>query len=706
MTVPSTPLREDYTGNGVQTLWSYGWYLANKAHIKVVKVAVSNGSETPLVVDVDYSVQGVGSDDPALRKIQITPALTNAFKLVFLSNLPAEQTMDLTTEESVPPDRVEDAVDYLTRLLKQYIEVQTRTVTLPPGASTGGAIITDYINELQALRDETQGYRDDADADATQTALDRIATGNDVIATHADVVLTHADVVLTHADAVATAADRVQTGLDKVATAADRVQTGLDKVATAADRVQTGLDKVATAADRVQTGLDRTAVANDKATVAADKTTTLGYKNAAEAAAASVLPRKVFDLINSGRYGRAASSIFIDCVMEVAPTVGTFARSTTGSRWNRAGYLEPSIAINTARHEYDMTTGKYRGILMEPGRTNQTIRSQEFGNAAWTVGSGSITSDTTVAPDGTTTADTMAASTTIYPAAGVGSCIVDNTSSIYAKRLTGTSILTLRQNRTGDGVNYIEANFDLGAGTVGAVTNAGNASGGFAEIQGPDARGFYRCIVGGISSSTAGTVTINPSNGAGGTLAIWGAQCEAGRGATSYIPTTTAAVARGADTWSLTLSTANFNPLEGSLIFVGDYDTTAISDVAFCSLDNGSQAETLTLSTNFSPFNLAAFNCIAGSVFQAQPTFANPGARSEFCVGGGFKVNDFNGSLNGSAPVTDVAGSVPAVTTLRMAAAYTASTVQMIGHVRQVLLMNKKLSNAELQEISNLLRVA
>jgi hypothetical protein len=436
------------------------------------------------------------------------------------------------------------------------------------------------------------------------------------------------------------------------------------------------------------------------------------FTSAATLAAArqvlDVYPRKVDDLVRAGRYGRLATAIFIDAQMEVAPTVGTFARSTTGSRWNRAGFLEKGIAINTARHNYGMSDGKYRGILMEPARTNSIIQSEDYTAAAWTLAAGgAATANSTVAPDGTTTADTYQNGTSYYNTTGILSAQTDNTSSVFAKALTGTPLLVLRQNLTGSGVNYIEATFNLTTGAVSAVTNAGNASTGFADIQGPDARGFYRCSIGGISSASAGTVTHNPTI-TGGTAAVWGSQCEAGRGASSYIPTTTVAVARGADTWSLALNSTNYNPFEASLIFVGDYETNAPTDISFCSLDDGTTSNVASITSNFSPFNLAACNVISGASFQYQYTPPNPGARTEFCRGLTYKVGSASiayqqGSAVGG-PYT--VATVPPVNTLRMGAASSSVGNPMIGHVRQVLVMNKQLASADLQEIVDWLKVA
>ena len=90
------------------------------------------------------------------------------------------------------------------------------------------------------------------------------------------------------ASASTATAKAAEAGADAAQAAADRVQTGLDRVATGADADATAADAVATAADRVQTGLDRVATAADVVTTAASRDAAEGFKDDAEAAAASL----------------------------------------------------------------------------------------------------------------------------------------------------------------------------------------------------------------------------------------------------------------------------------------------------------------------------------------------------------------------------------------------------------------------------------
>jgi hypothetical protein len=164
-------------------------------------------------------------------------------------------------------------------------------------------------------------------------------------------------------------------------------------------------------------------------------------------------------------------------------------------------------------------------------RVNLLTRTEEFDNAAWTKAGASVTANSVVAPDGTTTADTLIESATTGGhrveqtfAAGIASYRW----SVYA-RANQRSVLQLFFDSTLFGVNAF-ANFDLSSGTLGTVGSAAVAS---IETVGSS---FYRLTLV-AAATTAGTGTAfaamatstttgrNPSYTGDGTsgLYLWGA---------------------------------------------------------------------------------------------------------------------------------------------------------------------------------------
>jgi hypothetical protein len=88
-------------------------------------------------------------------------------------------------------------------------------------------------------------------------------------------------------------------------------------------------------------------------------------------------------------------------------TAGNITQASTSGKYVRdaAGVLT-LLSVGVIPQSYDPIAGRY-GILLEPAATNLALRSQEFDNPAWTTQASSVTANAAVAPDGTTTADSL-----------------------------------------------------------------------------------------------------------------------------------------------------------------------------------------------------------------------------------------------------------------------------------------------------------
>ena len=182
----------------------------------------------------------------------------------------------------------------------------------------------------------------------------------------------------------------------------------------------------------------------------------------------------------------------------------------------------------------------YDGKTVSLAEQNLVLRSQEF-DAYWAKDAITVTANTTVAPDGTTTADTIAFSDTVgltriyqnFTANGLAL-----TFSVFVKYIDKQWIAFRLVDSGGTG-RYVW--FDIQNGVVG-TTQAGITASIVAS-----ANGFYRCIATIATTIIGNNAVINGVDGDGstsnvgqtGSIAAWGAQLEQRDTVTAYTPTTT-----------------------------------------------------------------------------------------------------------------------------------------------------------------------
>ena len=228
------------------------------------------------------------------------------------------------------------------------------------------------------------------------------------------------------------------------------------------------------------------------------------------------------DLLNKASLVMVPSGYKEDTVYSVVPTDGSgdlsFTRASNGTRVNSAGLVEV-CPWNLAQY------------------------SEDFTNAAWTASNATITSNSVVAPNGTTTADTITG-TTIGSEPRVRQIITQNGSSVYAFSCyakKGNVDWFILRNIAVNLAGGSRAWFNLNTGTVG-TTNSGVS----ATIESVG-NGWYRCtIYGTTDASPTQLVDIAPApadndfttNASGENVYIWGAQLNIGSTAKPYFPTT------------------------------------------------------------------------------------------------------------------------------------------------------------------------
>jgi hypothetical protein len=200
------------------------------------------------------------------------------------------------------------------------------------------------------------------------------------------------------------------------------------------------------------------------------------------------------------------------------------------------------------------------------------------------------------------------------------------------------------------------------------------------------------------AQGSSGAVTANSTDG----VLFWGAQVEIGEFPTSYIPTTTAATeTRSADVCQITGGDFSgfWNASEGSLVVQYDrLNVPTANGVLFAATKVSSPLQNLI-------YNFASGGNENLSVYNAnieQATFAIgsiPSVGTSAKIGFCYKVNDFAGTLNGSAVVADTSGSVTAVEQIGIGYIH-GTTANFNGHISRLLYYNTRLTNSKLQELS------
>ncbi len=130
MTVSSTTSRVTYAGNGVTVTFTVPFYFLAAADLTVIRTA-SNGTQTTLVLNTDYTVSGAGV--PAGGAITCTAAPGASDTLVIFRDPAATQLTDYQPNDPFPAETHERALDKLTMLAQRLRNLIDRSFRLSDG---------------------------------------------------------------------------------------------------------------------------------------------------------------------------------------------------------------------------------------------------------------------------------------------------------------------------------------------------------------------------------------------------------------------------------------------------------------------------------------------------------------------------------------------------------------------------------------------
>lgn len=408
----------------------------------------------------------------------------------------------------------------------------------------------------------------------------------------------------------------------------------------------------------------------------------------------------------------------------------TTARASTKSVW-RDGVLT-TISADTLPYEdkplVDVPPGYAynRGILVEESRINICTRSEDFSHSGWSKTNVTVSADTTTAPDGTTTADSVIEDTSTGRHA-IGranfACTADTNKawSIYLKPLPGSA--------TRYPVVYITSGAVAGADRVGVVFNLSSVTYAAGAVNtsvaapafvraGIEAlpNGWFRLwIVGSIgggdstlgfylgfstSSASASIGNSYTGDGASGFYSRGGQIEDSADMPSSYIAATAGTTAsRSADNITLATSSMPWDAAAGGLIVRGRSGIAAVGDQTIACIDGGSTANRHLLYRLSN--SQVRYVVRSGGAQTSTITLGTLADSTDFAAAISWAANDYAGSLNGAAVVTSSSGAVPvSPTTLRLG--YNTAGQFLNGHISRLAHRKERPDNSILPRLSAL----
>lgn len=128
MSISSLTRRVDYIGTGLVTEYDYTFRILAESHLSVT-TRNTLGDETTLVLNTDYTVDGVG--DATGGTITLTDALDDDFVLTIRRVLPLTQPTDIRNQGYFYPETHEDAYDRGIMIDQQQQDEIDRSLKLP-----------------------------------------------------------------------------------------------------------------------------------------------------------------------------------------------------------------------------------------------------------------------------------------------------------------------------------------------------------------------------------------------------------------------------------------------------------------------------------------------------------------------------------------------------------------------------------------------
>mgnify|MGYP005995570913 CR=1 FL=1 len=370
-----------------------------------------------------------------------------------------------------------------------------------------------------------------------------------------------------------------------------------------------------------------------------------------------------------------------------------FTRSSSATRINSQGLIE-TVASGVSRLNYPMIDGVVKGCphhILEPQRSNLVTYSEAFDNSAWSKYSGAtIVSNDAISPDGTLNAGKFTLGGGVFQQQPVSSN-TDYCFSLFVKTDTADYVE----------INYVDQTSPYRGGTIRFTFNTkqititeqsdNNSVSGDFKYYG---NGWYRVI---IKYKTNINKNYNYQQiDFNGNAWGFGAMLEQGSYPTSYIPTTTSAVTRSAETANGSGDAATFNDSEGVLMAeISALDND--SDTKRISLSDGTSSNRISLLLSDETIGGVV---VSGGGVAVSVTVSGYDATLNNKILFKYKENDFSIFVNGFEVLTDTSGITPTgLNELRFDNGYSGN--DFYGNTKQVQYYDTALTDSDLEKLTS-----
>jgi hypothetical protein len=393
----------------------------------------------------------------------------------------------------------------------------------------------------------------------------------------------------------------------------------------------------------------------------------------------------------------------------------TFTRASNATYFDADGVLQ-TATNDTPRFDHS-ATGSSLGLLIEEARTNSIRNSQAGGSTAGAPGTMPTNWSKSANVNGISSEVIGAGTESGLSYLDVKVSGTPTSSANFFLFFESSTQIVAANTQTWCGSAYIKLAGGSVTNATTSLTRRGlDASG--VQVSGQDETTTFVASSSGLHTqrvvtpvsafSSASVERVNiflriaytNGNPIDLTLRIAAPQLEQGAFPTSYIPTTTAAATRAADSAVVTPISSFYNQAEGTTLAEYSFPE-AIPSSGFPHIysfsDGGSDANNVRLigTATTNPFivrvggtdqaNIGSSAVVAGTIYR------NAGA---------YRQDAFAASRNGGAVGTDTSGTVPSgMTHLRLGAAGSTAN-RFTGHIRKIAYWPKRLTNTLLEQLT------